>query len=162
MRLSGISDNPGKNRVDGKGSATVQATHTGNHQPQPRCLHLLHAAGATALRGRLAQLLRSESSLSSDSRTGPMAAAACTDVLLETVETCTHPAATTHPAGHPSGGGVQSHPQSSGLLVYGRDKYCAARAGQWLAGGTGSAKSQAAMGRDALRQGEPQVQPLCR
>jgi hypothetical protein len=37
--------------------------------------------------------------------------------LLETVEASTHAAATAHPVGHPSGGGVQSHPQSSGLAI---------------------------------------------
>ena len=42
---------------------------------------------------------------------------------MEAVEESLRPAATAHPVGHPSGGGVQGHPQPSGLPVYGRDKH---------------------------------------
>src|SRR2546422_6608066 len=157
MCLSRVSDNPWKNRLDGKGPATVQGTHTGNHQPQPRGFDLLHAAGATAIRGGLAELLWSQPSLSCYPGVGPMGATACAHVLLETVEACTHATATAHPAGNPSGGGVQSHAQSPRLLVYGWNEYSAASTGQSLAGGTGSAQLKATVGRDALRQAEPAV-----
>ena len=46
---------------------------------------------------------------------------------------------------------VQTHSQSSGLLVHGRNEPYPASDGQSLAGGTGSAQSKGTMGRDALR-----------
>src|SRR5439155_730569 len=158
MCLSRISDTPGKNRVDGKGPATVQGTDTGNHQPQPGCFDLLYAAGTTAIRGGLDELFRSQPGLSCYPGVGPVGATACADVLLEAVETGAHAAAAAHPVGYPSGGGVQSHSQSPGLLVDGRDEHCSASAGQSLAGGTGSAESKGTMGADALRQAESAVQ----
>ena len=117
---------------------------------------LLHRT--PALRGGLAELLWYQPSLSRDTGTGPMAATAGALVLLETVETAAHTAAASHPVGHPPGGGVQSQPQSAGLLVDGRDEHCAASAGQSLADGTGSAELKATMDRDALRQAERAVQ----
>src|SRR5215813_3123348 len=105
MYLPRISDSPGENRLDGKGPATVQRTDTGNHQPQPRCFNLLHAAGATAIHGRLDELFWSQPGLSCHPGVGPVGATTCAHVLLETVETSAHAAAATHPIGYPSGGG---------------------------------------------------------
>src|SRR5262245_17579338 len=129
MYLSRISNSPGKNRLDGKGHATVQGTNTGNHQPQPRGFVLLHAAGVTAIHGRLDELLWSQPGLSYHPGVGPVGAATCAHVLLETVEASAHAAATTHPVGHPPGRGVQSHAQPPWLLVYGRNEHCPASAG---------------------------------
>ena len=63
-----------------------------------------------------------------------------------------------HPVGHPPSGGLQSHPQSSRILVDGRQQHCAARAGQSLADGTGSAQPKATVDRDALRPTESVTQ----
>src|SRR5262249_33829857 len=77
MYVSRISNSPGKNCVDGKGPATVQGTHTGNYQPQPRGFCLLHAAGATAIRGGVDELFWSQPGLSSHPGAGPVGATAC-------------------------------------------------------------------------------------
>ncbi len=63
---------------------------------------------------------------------------------------------------HPPGGGLQSHGQSSRILVDGRHQHRPARAGHTLADGTGSAQHQATADRDALRQAEREVRPCCR
>ena len=64
-----------------------------------------------------------------------------------------------HPLGHPPGGGLQSHAQSSRILVDGRHQHRPACAGQPLANGTGRAKLKATVDRDALRPVFPCSQP---
>src|SRR5215813_4073662 len=103
MRLARLSDTPGEDCLDGQITETVQRAHTGNHQSQPGCFDILHAARARAIRGRLDELLRYKPGLSHYPGTGPMATASCAYVLLEAVETRTQTAAATHPVGHPPG-----------------------------------------------------------